>query len=54
MIESEQVIVRNFINYCKNHFNIEFDMEMLDLIYKTKQYIRDLAATCNASCGKVD
>ena len=34
--------------------NIEFDMEMLDLIYKTKQYIRDLAATCNALCGKVD
>ena len=27
MIESEQVIVRDFINYCKNHFNIEFDME---------------------------
>ena len=34
--------------------NIEFDMEMLDLIYKTKQYIRDLTATCNALCGKVD
>ena len=27
MIESEQVIVRDFINYCKDHFNIEFDME---------------------------
>ena len=34
--------------------NIEFDMEMLDLIYKTKQYIRDLAATCNALGDKVD
>lgn len=34
--------------------NIEFDMEMLDLIYKTKQYIRDLVATCDALCGKVD
>ena len=34
--------------------NIEFDMEMLDLIYKTKQYIRDLAATCHALCDKVD
>ena len=27
MIESEQVIVRDFINYCKIHFNIEFDVE---------------------------
>ena len=27
MIESEQVIVRDFINYCRTHFNIEFDME---------------------------
>ena len=34
--------------------NIEFDMEMLDLIYKTKQYIRDLSATCHALCDKVD
>lgn len=33
---------------------LEFDMEMLDLIYKTKQYILNLAATCNALCGKVD
>ena len=27
MIESEQVIVRDFINYCKIHFSIEFDTE---------------------------
>ena len=33
---------------------LEFDMEVLDLIYKTKQYILNLAATCNALCGKVD
>ena len=34
--------------------DIEFDIEMLNLIYKTKQYIRDLAATCDGLCDKVD
>ncbi len=33
---------------------IEFDKEMLDLIYETKQYIISLDATCNALCGKID
>ena len=33
---------------------IEFDKEMLYLIYETKQYIISLAATCDALCGKID
>lgn len=38
-------------NYLRS---IEFDKEMLDLIYETKQYIVNLAATCDALCGKID
>lgn len=34
--------------------SIEFDKEMLDLIYETKQYIVNFAATCDALCGKID
>lgn len=38
-----------------NHLRtIEFDKEMLDLIYETKQYIVNLTATCDALCGKID
>jgi len=33
---------------------IEFDKEMLDLIYKTKQYIINLADVCDVLFGKVD
>lgn len=33
---------------------IEFDKEMLDLIYETKQYIVNLAATCDVLCSKID
>jgi hypothetical protein len=33
---------------------IEFDQEMLDLIYKTKQYIINLDSVCEALFGKVD
>ncbi len=33
---------------------IEFDKETLNLIYETKQYIVNLAATCDALCGKID
>ena len=31
---------------------LEFDMEMLNLFYETKQYIVNLAATCDALCGE--
>ena len=34
--------------------NIEFDMEMLNLIQETKEYIVNLAATCDALCGEID
>lgn len=33
---------------------IEFGQEMLDLIYKTKQYIINLASVCDALFDKVD
>lgn len=33
---------------------IEFGQEMLDLIYKTKQYIINLASICDVLCGKID
>ena len=33
---------------------IEFNKEMLDLIYKTKQYIINLADVCDVLCGKID
>ena len=34
--------------------NIEFDMEMLNLIQETKEYIINLAATCDALCSEID
>ncbi len=34
--------------------NIEIDIDMLNLIYETKQYIVNLDATCNALCSKID
>ena len=34
--------------------DIEFDMEMLNLIQETKEYIVNLAATCDALCGEID
>ena len=42
------VVITNYLR------TIEFDKEMLDLIYETKQYIINLAATCDALCGKID